>query len=88
MTTDSTTATTAINARIPAALAETLAQMAQDDDRSLSSMVAVALKRGVAVLLRDAERFPTAARSGGSGCDLPPPPNLPASDASPPSCGR
>ena len=88
MTTDSATATTTVNARIPAALAETLAQMAQDDDRSLSSMIAVALKRGVAVLLRDAERFPAAARSGGSGCDLPPPPNLTASDASPPSCGR
>lgn len=67
--------TTTINARIAANLAETLALMAADDDRSLSSMIGVALKRGVAVLLRDAERFPAAAQFAGLGSG---PPSLPA----------
>lgn len=69
MTTPSADKTTTINARIPADLAELLACMAADDDRSLSSMIGVVLKRGAAVLLRDAERFPTAARSSSSGFD-------------------
>ena len=66
--------TTTINARIPANLAETLNLMAADDDRSLSSMIGVALKRGVAVLLRDAERFPAAAQFAGLGSGPPTPP--------------
>ena len=67
--------TATINARIPANLAETLALMAADDDRSLSSMIGVALKRGVAVLLRDAERFPAAAQFAGSNSGPPSPPS-------------
>ena len=67
--------TATITARIPANLAETLALMAADDDRSLSSMIGVALKRGVAVLLRDSERFPAAAQFAGLGSG---PPSQPA----------